>query len=260
MSKSRSIAVALALVACGRSEPAPSEPTTPAVASAAEPTVIAATTRELLLAIVDDWTATTATLRRYRRDGGAWQPIGAPWPAVVGRTGTAWGDGLHGRGAPRGRTGPVKREGDGKSPAGAFALGRSYGYAPAAPAGAKRAYTPVSEPWKCVDDPASRHYATIVDRRVVTMDWTSAEDMRRADELYAWTIDVAHNPARVPRGGSCIFLHVWSGAASTTAGCTAMDAQILEALVRELDPQTVYVVLPSAEYGALAARWGLPRL
>lgn len=249
-------AVLVALAACGRREPAPTPPAPPS----AEAGVIPATTPELLLAIVDDWSATTAALHRYRRDGGAWRRIGAPWPGVVGRSGTAWGAGLHGSGAPDGRAGPVKREGDGKSPAGAFALRASYGYATSAPPGTRLAYTPVSEPWKCVDDPDSKHYDTILDRRTVTIDWKSAEDMRRADELYAWTIDVAHNPAHAPGGGSCIFLHAWGGATSTTAGCTAMDPHVLASLLRDLDPQTIYVLLPRPEYDALATRWGLPRL
>jgi len=216
------------------------------------------TAPQLLVGVVDDWTATRATLQLFRRDGASWRAETQPWPAVIGKTGAAWGAGLHGTGAPAGRSGPVKREGDGKAPAGAFVLRASYGYAAAPPAGTQLAYTPVDDAWKCVDDPGSPHYDQILDQRSVAPDWTSAEDMRRPDELYRWVVDVGHNPARTPKAGSCIFIHLWSGPDSSTVGCTAMAEPHLTRLLAALAPSAVYVLLPRAEYAALAATWSLP--
>ena len=268
----------LALAACGRTEPkpapepppvpatradAPTAPPAPDAATVPAPAaaVVPADAKELITAVVDDWSATRATLRRWRRAdaGAAWTPDDEPWPGVIGKGGAAWGTGLHGAGAPSGRAGPVKREGDGKSPAGAFALRGSYGYAKAPPAGARLPYTALDERWKCVDDPASAHYDLILDRTTVAADWKSAEVMRRSDELYAWVVDVAHNPARAPGAGSCIFLHVWRGEDSATVGCTAMAEPRLAHLIATLDPSAVFVLLPRAEYEALAAAWALPR-
>ena len=82
--------------------------------------------------------------------------------------------------------------------------------------------------------------------------------MRRPDDLYTWVIDIAHNPDRTPGAGSCIFLHVWSGPGSATVGCTAMAEPALATLLASLDAHAVYVLLPSAEYNALAAAWQLP--
>jgi D-alanyl-D-alanine dipeptidase len=213
---------------------------------------------ELVTAVVDDWTSTHALLHRYHRDGSTWRAIGEPWPGVIGRAGAAWGDGLHGDGAPSGRDGPIKREGDGKAPAGAFALRDAYGYAAAAPAGARLPYTAVDASWECVDDPASAQYARIVDRARVAVDWRSSEKMRRDDDLYAWVIEIAHNaPSRKDRG-SCIFFHVWGGADVPTLGCTAMAEPKLAELVATLDPRAVFVLLTRADYDALAPAWGLP--
>jgi D-alanyl-D-alanine dipeptidase len=280
--------VALAVLGCGGRDPAP-KPLPPAIAidaaagaavvdggagaavvDAAPVAVDASGSRtvripddagELVVAVAPDWRAKTATLTHWRRAaGGPWERVGAPWPAVIGVGGVAWGRGLHGDGAPAGRSGPAKREGDGKTPAGLFDLGGSYGVAVAAPVGTRVPYTPTSDHARCVDDPRSSHYNQIVDDPAVRIDWSSAEDLRRSDVQYDWVVDVRHNPGATPGAGSCIFLHVWRNAKGITVGCTAMAAGDLERLIARLDPAAHprYVLLPAAEYAALADAWGLP--
>lgn len=183
-------------------------------------------------------------------------------PATVGRAGVAWGRGLHGDGAPAGRDGPVKREGDGRAPAGRFRILRAFGYDAAPPAGAALPYQAVDASWRCVDDPASAHYNDVLDQDGVAVDWSSAEVMRRDDELYRWVVELDHNAASgaapVAGGGSCIFLHVWGGPDDVTAGCTAMPREDLEALIAWVRPGASYVLLPRSEYAALSAAWRLP--
>ena len=215
---------------------------------------------QVVTAIVADWTSTRAELRLWERElvgsrRGAWKLVMGPWPGVVGVSGTAWGVGVHGT-VPQGRGGPIKREGDGKSPAGVFEFRAAYGYATSAKS--QLPYRAVEPSWKCVDDPKSKHYTRVFDSKGIDKDWASAEEMRRSDELYKWVVDVAHNPSAEPGKGSCIFLHVWSGPESTTVGCTAMEATQLATLIERLDPKAMYVLLPKAEYDALATTWGLP--
>jgi L,D-peptidoglycan transpeptidase YkuD (ErfK/YbiS/YcfS/YnhG family) len=247
-------------VACSDTKPAAPPAALPTTQPPKPATLIPATTKLLVTGVVDDWTSTKATLRVWRRDGDAWKPTGDAWPAVVGRTGTAWGIGLHGN---VNREGPVKKEGDGKSPAGVFAIDGAFGVAEEPPKGAKLPYESTARgDWQCVDDPASDHYAQIVDRKQVPSDWHSHEEMLRPDALYTWVVDVAHNPEHVAGKGSCIFLHVWGGKDTTTVGCTAMEEPRLVALLSQLDPadHPLYVLLPRAEYAALASSWGLPAL
>jgi len=253
----RLIALAAVCASCGHAD----DPVVAAPAPAVAPRgPIAATTTQLFTAIVDDWTSTRATLQIWQRDTAGWRAVGASWPGVVGHSGSAWGSGLHGDGPPAGHAGPKKHEGDRKSPAGVFAIRDAYGYAPSPPTGTRLRYTPVVASWKCVDDPASSHYDRIVDSGATRVDWSSAEDMRRRDDLYTWVVDVAHNPERKAGDGSCIFLHVWSGEDSSTTGCTAMAEPALTRLVAALDPARapVYVLLPRSEYDALAPAWDLP--
>ena len=185
-----------------------------------------------LTVVIDDPVATKGVMH--------WQ--GRSWPVVIGQ-GAAWPD--------------DKREGDGKTPLGKFALRGVYGYAPAPPRGTKLPYTQVDDKTFCVDDPASRQYTEIVHG---SGDWKSAEPMLRRDAQYQWVIDVAHNPERVPGRGSCIFLHVWPAPDAPTIGCTAMAEPELARLIGELEPGTAFVVLPRADYKAREREWGLPAL
>jgi hypothetical protein len=235
------------------------------------PNPIPATSRQLITAVIDDWRATHARVQLWTRADAktAWTAAGESWPAVIGKNGAAWGSGLHG--APGETTlhdgprivasAPGKSEGDGKAPAGAFRLRGAYGYGRAAPAGTKLPYTPADK-LECVDDTSSLHYTRILDGTKTERDWKSSEQMRRTDHLYTWVIDIAHNPGHAPGGGSCIFFHVWGGPDATTVGCTAMADDKLVALLKQLDPavEPIYVLLPRAEYAALAPIWNLPPL
>jgi len=192
----------------------------------------------LITVVTDGWRATAGELRRWERAGASWRAIGPPVAVVVGGSGLSW---------------PAdKREGDGASPAGRFALGGATGY-DVAPRGTRLPYRVAGADLRCVDDPQSPLYntVTVADR---------GERMRRDDELYRYTIFVRHNDARTPGAGSCIFLHVWKNAASPTVGCTAMEAGAMRALLRWADVDTPLVQLPRAEYEARQRDWGLPAL
>jgi D-alanyl-D-alanine dipeptidase len=159
-------------------------------------------------------------------------------------------------------SGPVKREGDGRSPAGAFALDTVFGFpARGLVPWVRLPYVDIETGTECVDDVGSVYYNTIVDRaRVRAVDWTSAEHMQRIDQ-YKLGVVVAYNTAPPRKGrGSCIFLHIWAGPRSVTAGCTAMDEHALETLVRWLDPsrRPMLVQLPASEMAQLRGSWGLP--
>jgi D-alanyl-D-alanine dipeptidase len=210
--------------------------------------------------VSDDWNSFRAKLRRYERSPGqAWKPVGPPIDVVLGREGYGWGRGLHGGGAPTRRPGPIKREGDGRSPAGVFDIGTAYGY-DAAREGVSLRYVQATPELRCVDDPKSRHYNRIVSTAGTTIDWQSAEYMRREDELYAIAIVVEHNTQQTePGAGSCIFIHVWRGPDSGMTGCTAMPMDVLGSFAGWLRPDAAALIaLPRSEYDALKRRWRLP--
>lgn len=248
MRRSATILAALTFAACSRPRPR----TTPV--PNAPPTVLAAA-EQLVVVTTPDWNATQGTLRRYERANGAWRSVGAEVPIVVGRTGIAWDGSL---GLARDAE-PVKREGDGKSPAGAFPLDTAFGFAEPAPV-VRLPYVALQPGSDCVDDVASVHYNTVVDRaRVPRVDWNSAERMRTIDQ-YRLGVIVGYNAPPSAGRGSCIFLHIWNGPASTTAGCTAMSADALADVVHWLDRarRPALVQMPAAAYERLRQAWALP--
>jgi D-aminopeptidase len=220
---------------------------------------VPAESRQMVLSVSAGWDGTRALLQAYERPSpdALWTAVGTPIEASLGRGGLGWGRGLH----PQGLAGPPKREGDGLSPAGAYELRLATGYAAAAPAGSRMPYRQATATLRCVDDPRSSRYNQLADQAKTKKDWSSAEDMRRKDDLYRLVVWVGHNDTPVVSGGgSCIFLHLRSGPDSTTSGCTAFEPEPMERLLRWLDPgaRPVLVQLPDAEYRARAADWGLP--
>ena len=215
---------------------------------------------QLVVVTTPSWTSTTGSIRRFERarSTSEWRAIDQPTPVVVGRTGIAWGVGFDGVST----EGPHKREGDGKSPAGMFPLDTVFGFAPPGSMGSVRMpYVQLLASTDCVDDTASVHYNTVVDRGSVSrVDWNSAEHMRSIPQ-YEVGVIVGYNakPPVKPRG-SCIFLHVWSGPGSHTAGCTAFDEAKLRELISWLDPEKrpLLVQLTTGDYTTLRARWRLP--
>ena len=222
---------------------------------------------QMVLVTTPAWSTVRGTLSAFERGAdGTWQPAhlsgvaaSTPVPIVVGQNGTAWDAALVPPVA-----GPVKVEGDGKSPAGVFALGSAFGMAAATEAAwLKLPYLELTPSLECVDDPASGHYNELLARESVDVDWKSSEKMRATGPAYQWGIVVQHNtrPA-VPGRGSCVFLHVGGDGGKGTAGCTAMAEPSLKAVMQWLDPQRapVLVQLPLDAYKALRSAWGLPAL
>ncbi|HEV7838307.1 MAG TPA: hypothetical protein VGO75_09615, partial [Gemmatimonadaceae bacterium] len=110
---------------------------------------------------------------------------------------------------------------------------------------------------------ASAHYNTVVDKASVPrVDWNSAEHMREVAQ-YKIGVIVGYNAAPPVKGrGSCIFLHIWTGPDSHTAGCTAFDEAKLRDVMMWLDParRPLLVQLTANDYANLRGRWKLPAL
>lgn len=213
---------------------------------------------QLVVVAAPGWDDSVGGLRRFvRRPGpaGAGEPSGEragpsggsppwdrsweqvddePWPVRLGRCGLAEGRGLAGhQGAPA-----AKREGDGRTPAGRFRIGPGFGRPP---------YRVLAEGERWDEDPASPTYNRLV-----------IDPHQRSDPLLARQVVIGHNaaPDTLAGAGSAILFHEWrDSGAVPTAGCVAMSAGHLDALMDWLDPQARPQVLIGI-VSALTMWWG----
>ena len=200
-----------------------------------------ANARQLVVVTTEKWCAVSGTLRRFSRSktGGPWHAVGPAISVKVGSAGMAWGLGLH-KNPPKG---PLKIEGDKKTPAGVFRLTSAFGY-DAKPEGVSLLYIQLLASVEGVDDPKSRYYNRLVDRaRIAKPDWHSSEKMHLSTEEYRHGIFVDHNPDAIAGRGSCIFLHVWKNPDHRTTGCTAMPRESVAELQRWLRPDASPVLM-----------------
>ena len=198
-------------------------------------------TRQLLVVSAKDFDSSLATLQAYEQINKKWTKA---FPAItvnLGRNGMGWGKGLiefeHRKDE------PIKVEGDGKSPAGLFALEHFFGYEQkdfAFP------YLRVDEKTLCIDDSDSSFYNQIIRQDDKNM-FKSFEYMKRNDSLYRLGIVVNHNTEKIKNQGSCIFIHIQKSQKAPTAGCTSMDEDKLLKIMKWLNKKEVPLLLQLPE-------------
>lgn len=185
---------------------------------------------QLLLVVSEGFDDSTAVLQRYELSGKAYQKKGNSVKVNLGRSGMGWGSGSEAIAHKDDE--PVKREGDGRAPAGIFVLETVFGYAKTM--ATAMPYLQATDDLICVDDSSSRAYNTIVsldkNDRPDSFEW-----MHREDGLYKRGVTVAHNTEQTPQAGSCIFLHVQKGENMPTSGCTSMEEKELDEIIGWLD-------------------------
>lgn len=165
------------------------------------------------------WSSTTARVSLWDRQEGCWEQRGGPWPALIGRNGFS----------------DHHREGDGTTPAGIYAIGRTvYGNAPNP--GVHTAYHRLvcGDWWD--EDPRSPSYNTFQhfpcgQRPPFAV---GSEALWTETEAYASFAVVEYNMHPVvPYAGSAIFVHASTG--QPTEGCVSLSLSDLDYLLRALD-------------------------
>jgi len=221
-------------------------------------------TGQLVVVFAKGWDEHRGSMQCFERDQqtGAWRPMFASEkPVLLGRSGLAWGRGVLPQALPRGQRSKV--EGDGRSPAGVFAIGRVFGYAPGPPVGTRLRYRQVTQ-WDCwIDDVKNPLYNqhVVIDPQRGIPPWHKEEKMKMGDHAHSLKLEIRHNtnPAE-PGFGSAIFFHIRRGPDRATAGCTTMKEADLVQMIQWLDPKLAphMVLLPRDEYVRLRGEWKLP--
>jgi L,D-peptidoglycan transpeptidase YkuD (ErfK/YbiS/YcfS/YnhG family) len=140
----------------------------------------------------------------------------------------------------RGGVDMVKREGDGKTPVGAWAMRRLLYRPDREPLPATGlAHQPIAPADGWCDAPADPDY----NRPVVLPHGASAERLWRADHVYDLVVPLGYNddPIR-PGAGSAIFLHLARVDYAPTEGCVALSREDLLTVLRGADPRSRVIV------------------
>jgi len=256
-----------------RSPQSPQSPKTAAAVAVAAPAPPAATTvsptgfpvagcRQLVLVVAPDFNSVRGTLRRFSREGadGPWRENGERVECVLGRAGLGAGRGL----LPL-MAGPLKRQGDHRTPAGLFSLPEVFGYATAeaaAKAGVRLPYQAVTDRSACLTDPTSPRFGRIVgpgERSAAEKG--RQERMKRDDGANLWGVVIGHNRENPdPEAGTCLFVNVRAAGGPPTGGSIGLPEAQVMALAAWLDPAAgpLLAVLPEKQYQQVKRTWGLP--
>ena len=215
---------------------------------------------QLLVVMSDGWDAQTGTLTRWERPSRSsrFSPVGAPLSVWLGRAGMAWRSDPTAPAPPT--TGPQKREGDGRAPAGLMSLHEMWGYDGQAPEGVTLPYHQATGLDRCVDDADSPLYNQLV-KQTSPPTWHSAEQLRMSSDHYKYLVVIGYNRGTVrPGAGSCIFLHLAPPPQGPTAGCIALAEADLLTLLCWLEPkkQPLLLQLPRPTLPVAVAKWQLP--
>lgn len=230
------------------------------------PSSVPTRSAQAILGIAETWDSSEVVLSLVEKNKqGKWVRTLGPYKGRLGKNGLVWGLGLH----QLPRQAVIKKEGDGRSPAGIFSVGGLWVTNKKAVEHHKGIpYTNVGPADLWVSDPArpdlyNRHVR--LDHPARTP-WELREQMRQNDYAHSIKLLICHNTAErkggpVAGAGSSIFFHIWrNGGASPTAGCTSMEESALRAIIKRLDPAKapVYILLPRPEYLRYRKSWLLP--
>ncbi len=213
---------------------------------------------QVAVSIADTWDSMTGEMWLLDKRGTQWKKTHGPWRVIYGKSGLAWGIGLHPV-----QKGLQKVERDKRAPAGVFKIGTVYSNQSQPLKGAEKwpfYHVTAADAW--IDDPTLPEYNHIV--RVDLKNppaWFEKQRMKIEDRTYTWRLLIEHNyPKAQPGMGSAIFFHFQRGENVPSAGCTVMPDAQMETLLRWLKPEgkPVLVQLTKAEYRRLWKNWGLP--
>ncbi len=199
---------------------APGSPASSCKSNLVSPLDAARSAAQLVTVVAANASSTTGTMRLWQRSGGCWSEAAGPWAVYLGFAGVS----------------EHHREGDGTTPAGAFAIGPViYGVSPNP--GVHYAYHQLvcGDWWD--EDPGSPAYNTFqhVPCGTAPPFHGSSEALWRSPGAYAHLAFLEYNadPA-VPGVGSAIFIHADLG--HPTNGCISLPPGELVSLLDWLRP------------------------
>lgn len=207
---------------------------------------------QVIVGSADGWNSSHVQLSLLEKGPRGWVMVKGPFPARLGKAGLVWGRGVSM--PPSG--GPVKKEGDLRSPAGIFELGGVYGTVPVPQKKRSMPYRRITPRDMWVDDPASPLYNQhFVLKHDPVTPWEFKQQMKLNDYAHSLKLFIRHNAASgrekpVPGAGSSIFFHIWRrDGGAPTAGVHRHERGKFESHDRMAGPLPASPLHPVARQG-----------
>ena len=164
------------------------------------------------------------------------------WLTVWERKGTHWKKIKHSVRAAVGKNGiaaaGTKIEGDGKTPAGWYNLGRLFSYL--STVSTSLPVTQLTKADKWIDDPTSPAYNQYVRGETTA---TSYENLLLKSDDYKYCMVIEYNTQPVVSGkGSAIFFHLSNPEMGPTAGCVAIPEKSMLPILQWMQPKQQRVI------------------
>ena len=163
----------------------------------------------------------------YPVSAAAWTRVIDPAHTVMGRQGM-------------GKT----KEGDEKTPVGLFRMDTPFGILPPEE-GFPQNYLTLDENYYWDGDSGSTCYNRLVDvRKYTAFDRAKSEHLVNAKRAYNYGINMGYNAACTKGAGSALFLHcIDYTAGRNTAGCVAVDEQIMKQILKLYREGHTYIMI-----------------
>ena len=142
-----------------------------------------------------------------------------------------------------GKNGVTKNHSEGSmaTPLGTFKFGLAFGFNQF-PVHKSLKYIVINKDLYWVSDIKSKYYNQLVNIKKVpsgSFDPKKSEHLIEYSTVYEYGIEIVFNPKNDPNLGSAIFLHVMSKNKGYTAGCVAVEREVMKKLLTVIDKDTV---------------------
>ncbi|RFU64001.1 hypothetical protein D0466_09970 [Peribacillus glennii] len=138
-----------------------------------------------------------------------------------------------------------KKEGDGKSPMGIYSFGTAFGTV-TKPSGMAWTYRKSTTNDYWIDAPSSKYY----NKWYTSARKPAVSHEKMYQPLYKYGAVINYNTSSIVKGkGSAIFLHIWRGSNSATAGCVATEEKNVVRILKWLNPKSdPRIVMGTVDY------------
>ena len=136
-----------------------------------------------------------------------------------------------------------KKEGDRKTPIGAFNLGIAFGKEKNIDIDKSIKFVKINKNLYWVDDANSKSYNKLVDITKTKKDFLSAEHLIDYKTEYEYALEIKVNSKNIVGKGSAIFLHCSNN--KPTKGCIAVDKNNLRKILSIIDKNSVIKIIKS---------------